>query len=180
MNTRERVSFRKLVCPECSAKGSIQRILLGMPEAEFDYTHFQSGGCVIQGGGLDPDVGCALCEWSGFRNDLDDLVEWRLDDMKQQELLGEDYEVLYYWDVVEKGVHFEYESYAGGDGEMDVETQFIMPTSEFHKVYELFDIDIALDIAEAIHLISDSQRGEELYDALGAEIAVIDKFVFMN
>jgi len=151
-----------------------------MPEAEFDYTHFQSGGCVIQGGGLDPDVGCALCEWSGFRNDLDDLVGWRLDDMKQQELLGEAYEVLYYWDVVEKGVHFEYESYAGSGGEMDVETQFIMPISEFHKVYELFDIDIALDIAEAIHLISDSQRGEELYDALGTDIAVVDKFVWMN
>jgi hypothetical protein len=180
METRERVSFRKLVCPECSTKGSIQRILLGMPESEFDYTHFQSGGCVIQGGGLDPDVGCARCGWSGFRNDLDDLVEWRLDDMKQQELLGEDYGVLYYWDVVEKGVHFEFESYAGDDGGMDVETQFIMPTSEFHKVYELFDIDTSLDIAEAIQLISDSQRGEELYDALGTEIGLVDKFVFMN
>jgi len=179
METRERVSFRKLVCPECSAKGSIQRILLGMPESEFDYTHFQSGGCVLQGPGLDPDVGCASCGWSGFRNDLDDQVEWRLD-MTQQELLGEDYGVLYYWDVVEKGVHFEYESYAGADGGMDVETQFIMPVSEFHKVYQLFDIDASLDIAEAIQLISDSQRGEELYDALGTEIGLVDKFVFMN
>ena len=179
METRERVSFRKLVCPECSAKGSIQRILLGMPESEFDYTHFQSGGCVLQGPGLDPDVGCARCGWSGFRNDLDDQVEWRLD-MTQQELLNEEYEVLYYWDVVEKGVHFEYESYAGADGGMDVETQFIMPVSEFPKVYELFDIDIALDISEAIHLISDSQRGEELYDALGTEIGLVDNFVFMN
>jgi hypothetical protein len=106
-------------------------------------------------------------------------VEWRLD-MTQQELLNEEYEVLYYWDVVEKGVHFEFESYAGDDGGMDVETQFIMPTSEFHKVYQLFDIDTSLDIAEAIQLISDSQRGEELYDALGTEIGLVDKFVFMN
>ena len=180
MNTRERVAFRKLVCPECSATGSIQRILNGMPESEFDYTHFQSGGCVLEGPGLDPDVGCASCGWRGFRNNLDDLVEQRLDDMKQQELLNEEYEVLYYWDVVEKGVHFEYESFAGSDGGMDVETQFIMPTSEFHKVYELFDIDASLDIAEAIHKISNSQRGEQLYDALGIEIEVIDKFVSMN
>lgn len=100
--------------------------------------------------------------------------------MNQQELLNAECEVLYYWDVVEKGVHFEYESFAGSDGGMDVETQFIMPTSEFHKVYELFDIDVSLDIAEAIHKISNSQRGEQLYDALGIEIEVIDKFVFMN
>jgi hypothetical protein len=179
MKAKERVSFKKLVCPGCSAQGSIQRILNGMPEPEFDYLHFLSGGCVLQGQGLDPDVGCVFCEWVGFRNGLDDLVGWRLADMKQEELLNKEFEVLYYWDLVEKGVHFEYESYAGTAGGMDVETQFIMPTSEFHKVYEIFDIDTALDIAQAIHLISSSERGEELYDALGTEIDVIDKFVWM-
>lgn len=180
MNTRERISFKNLVCPQCAAQGSIQRILNGMPEPEFDHGNFISGGCVLQGGGLDPDVGCVSCEWTGFRNGLDDLVEWRLDDMKQQELLNEEYEVLYYWDVVEKGVHFEYESFGGSDGSMDVETQFIMPTSEFHKVYEMFDVDLSLDIAQAIHQISSSGRGEEFSDALGVEIVVVDKFVWMS
>ena len=182
MNTQERVSFRNLVCPECSAKSSIQRILNGMPEPEFDYPHFLSGGCVLQGRGMDPDVGCTSCGWTGFRNDLDDLMNGWLNelDKKQQELLDEEYGVLYYWDEVEKGVHFEFESYASGDGGMDVETQFIMPTSEFHKVYELFDIDPSLGISQAINLISESQRGEELADALGTEIGLVDKFVWMS
>lgn len=102
--------------------------------------------------------------------------------MKQQELLSVDNEVLYFWDITEKGVHFEYES-AGRPGSafsMDSEIQFTMPISEFHKVYAMFGIDTSLDIAQAIHEISNSGRGEAFYDALGTEIEVIDKFVWMN
>ena len=102
--------------------------------------------------------------------------------MKQQELLSADNEVLYFWDITEKGVHFEYESLGtpGSAFSMDSEIQFTMPISEFHKVYEMFSISTSLDIAEAIHAISGSGRGEAFYDALGTEIEVIDKFVWMN
>lgn len=102
--------------------------------------------------------------------------------MKQQELISADNEVLYFWDITEKGVHFEYESIGrpGSAFSMDSEIQFTMPISEFHKVYEMFDINTSLDIAQAILEISGSGRGEAFYDALGTEIEVIDKFVWMN
>lgn len=102
--------------------------------------------------------------------------------MKQQELLNEEHEVLYFWDITEQGVHFEYESVGrpGSAFSMDTEIQFTMPISEFHKVYEMFGIDTSLDIAQAILAISGSGRGEAFYDALGTEIEVIDKFVWMN
>jgi hypothetical protein len=180
MRATEREAFRKLTCPECLKVGVIRRILWGMPGEDFDHRRFASGGCVMNGD--DPDVRCMECMWEGFRNQLDSLFEEMLMPVKQNELLNEEGEVLYYWDVTEKGVHFEFES-SGVPGtafSMDMEVQFVMPESEYLKMKEMLGIAPDVDIEDAINEISGTESAEELCDALNSTIAVVDRFVWMN
>jgi hypothetical protein len=180
MATRERVNFRKLVCPECKETGAIMRILWGMPGDDFDYRRFASGGCIVSG--EDPDVTCRKCMWEGFRNQLDSLFEETLMPMKQNVLLSEEGIELYYWDVSERGIHFEFES-SGVPGtafSMDMEVQFVVPESEFLNLKQLFGIAADVDIEDAINEISGTERAEELCDAFNSTIKVVDRSVWMN
>ena len=52
--------------------GKLRKILYGMPDPEtFDFEKYAVGGCCIFGDGLDPDIRCRACEWSGFRDKLE-------------------------------------------------------------------------------------------------------------
>jgi hypothetical protein len=180
MRATEREAFRKLTCPQCHKVGVIRRLLWGMPGEDFDHRRYASGGCVMEGD--DPDVRCGNCMWEGFRNQLDGLFEEMLMPMKQNELLSEEGEVLYYWDVTDKGVHFEFES-SGVPGtafSMDMEVQFVMPESEYLKMKEMFGLDPDLEIGAALDEISGTEFAEELCDDLNSTIKVVDKFVWMN
>jgi hypothetical protein len=110
------------------------------------------------------------------------LFEEMLMPVKQNELLSEDGEVLYYWDVTEKGIHFEFES-SGVPGtafSMDMEVQLVMPESEFPTMKAMFGIAADVDIEDALNEISGTGFAEEFYDALNSTIKVVDKFVWMN
>ena len=53
-------------CPECGEIGTICKILWGMPtEQAFESGDFVIGGCMVQGEGLDPKIGCLSCSWTG-------------------------------------------------------------------------------------------------------------------
>jgi hypothetical protein len=180
MRTTGRETFRKLICPECQKVGVIRRILWGMPGEDFDHRRFASGGCVMTGD--DPEVQCSVCMWKGYRNQLDTLFEEMLMPVKQNELLNEEGAVLYYWDVTEKGVHFEFES-SGVPGtafSMDMEVQFVMPESEYLKMKEMFGIEADVDIEDAINEISGTEFAEKLCDALNSTITVVDRNVWIN
>jgi hypothetical protein len=180
MKAAKRQAFRNLACPQCHKAGVIRRLLWGMPGEDFDHRRFASGGCVMNGD--DPDVQCSECLWEGFRNQLDGLFEEMLMPVKQNELLNEAGEVLYYWDVTDKGVHFEFESSGipGTAFSMDMEVQFVMPESEYLKMKEMFGIESDVDIEDAINEISGTEFAEELCDALNSTITVVDRFVWMN
>ena len=68
MTTKPRTALRMLLCPECAQKGTIQRIIYGLPDPEnFDFEKYAVGGCCITGDGSDADIRCKACDWSGFR-----------------------------------------------------------------------------------------------------------------
>jgi hypothetical protein len=182
METSERQAFRKLTCPLCKRVGVIMRILYGMPGEDFDHLHFASGGCIMEGRGMDHDVTCRKCDWSGHRNELDSLISKEMLDMSQRELLDEDGELIYYWDLTDVGLHFEIELYGtpGDAFSMDSEVQFTVPESEFAKIYKMFEIDVSTDIGDAIQEISDSGRGTQLWESLEGAINVVDKNVWMS
>ena len=70
---RRRRSIKLLVCPECGQIGTFREILYGMPIREsFDFEKYAVGGCCIFGDGVDPDIRCRACEWSGFRDKLEE------------------------------------------------------------------------------------------------------------
>ena len=50
-------------CPNCLTKGSLRKILWGMPDGEPDDTKYVLGGCCITGD--DPDFACINCDWQG-------------------------------------------------------------------------------------------------------------------
>ena len=53
--------------------GTFRKILYGMPIYEsFDFEKYAVGGCCMFGDGLDPDIQCRACEWSGFRDKLEE------------------------------------------------------------------------------------------------------------
>ena len=91
-------------------------------------------------------------------------------------------EPLYYWSVNDKGIHFQFEFRPESDdpSDADMEVQFIMPHSEYYKVYEQFEIDATTPMENAIAIISDSGRGDQLVEALNEQIEVEDKFLWMN
>ncbi len=63
--TSKRVRLSTASCPRCGEKGSLKKILYGMPGADFDYEKYIVGGCVISD--IDPEIGCSLCGWEGLR-----------------------------------------------------------------------------------------------------------------
>lgn len=69
MVTKRRMRLNLLVCPGCSAVGTLRKIIYGMPDPEtFDFEKFAVGGCCMNGDGSDPDISCRVCEWSGIRD----------------------------------------------------------------------------------------------------------------
>ena len=71
MTTKRRKSIRTLICPDCGEIGTLRKILYGMPDPEtFDFEKYAVGGCCVSPDGIDPDVACKACGWSGFRDEL--------------------------------------------------------------------------------------------------------------
>ena len=70
---RRRRSIKLLVCPECGQIGTLRTILYGMPDPEsFDFEKYAVGGCCVSPDGIDPDIRCTECEWSGVRDKLEE------------------------------------------------------------------------------------------------------------
>ena len=65
--TSKRVRLSAASCPNCDEKGSLKRILYGMPGSDFDHEKYIVGGCVISS--LDPEIGCSRCGWEGMRGE---------------------------------------------------------------------------------------------------------------
>jgi hypothetical protein len=44
-----------------------------MPDPEsFDFEKYAVGGCCMNGDGSDPDISCRECDWSGFRDNMEE------------------------------------------------------------------------------------------------------------
>jgi hypothetical protein len=70
---RRRRSIKLLICPSCQQIGTFREIIYGMPIRDsFDFEEYAVGGCCMFGDGLDPDIQCRACEWSGFRDKLEE------------------------------------------------------------------------------------------------------------
>ena len=70
---RRRRSIKLLTCPECGQIGTLRKILYGMPDPEtFDFEKYAVGGCCVSPGGIDPDVNCRACDWSGIRDAMEE------------------------------------------------------------------------------------------------------------
>ena len=159
---------------------------MGMPGADFNHERYDSGGCMVSPG-LDPDVICRSCLWSGFRIQLDALMvsnEILLADefgVTQNEFYNTDGELSYFWDVSDKGVNFEFEANGayGTTFSMDMEIQFMIPESEYQNVKELFNIAADVDIDDAIEQISGSKFADDFCDSLNSTIKVVDRNVWI-
>ena len=69
VKAKRRPQLRTLTCPECNERGLFRVILWGMPEAEFDYVKFASGGCCLPS--LNPpDCRCSGCGFDGYRDQI--------------------------------------------------------------------------------------------------------------
>jgi ribosomal protein L37AE/L43A len=65
---RKRITLRNARCPKCGKKGTLKRILWGMPSAEIDLAKFIVGGCCPP---KNPhEVGCSRCDWTGWRGSI--------------------------------------------------------------------------------------------------------------
>jgi hypothetical protein len=185
--TYARVPFRNLVCPECKEMGSMRRRLMGMPGADFNHARYESGGCMVDPG-FDHDLICTKCDWEGFRIQLDASMvpnEFLLEDVfgvSQEEFYNASGDLLYFWDVGDTGVNFEFESNGayGTPFSMDMEIQFIIPESEYPKVKELFGIDADVDISDAIEEISGSALADDFCDSLNSDIKVVSRSVWIS
>lgn len=87
---------------------------------------------------------------------------------------------LYYWNAVDNGIRFEFEYYARDADEGDLEISFTMPRSEYHKVYEKYEIAESVPMEEAIAQISDSGRGAQLQKDLMESIERVDPFSWLS
>jgi hypothetical protein len=102
--------------------------------------------------------------------------------MAEKELKDSKGRVLYYWSVVENGIHFSFEVYGvkGTAFSGDSEIIFTMPHSEYHKVYQKYGIDPNVPMDIAIEQISESGRGAELAKDLSGEIERVDQFHWIS
>jgi hypothetical protein len=138
--------------------------------------------------GFDPDLICMKCAWEGFRIQLDASMvpnEFLLEDVfgvSQEEFYNAAGDLLYFWDVGDTGVNFEFESNGayGTPFSMDMEIQFIIPESEYPKVKELFGIDADVDISDAIEEISGSSLADDFCDSLNSDIKVVNRSVWIS
>ncbi len=64
-----RPQLRMLNCPSCGQRGLLKAILWGMPEEEFDYDNFASGGCVIPSSSP-PDCRCSGCGVDAYSDEI--------------------------------------------------------------------------------------------------------------
>ena len=67
-------------CPECEGKGTIRKIIYGLPFKEPDASKYMLGGCVMMLG-WDFDIGCCECSWRSFstvakRKEFEGLTAW--------------------------------------------------------------------------------------------------------
>jgi hypothetical protein len=73
MTTKRRKRINGLVCPGCSEIGTLRKIIYDMPDPEsFDFEKYAVGGCCMNGDGSDPDISCRECDWSGFRDNMEE------------------------------------------------------------------------------------------------------------
>ena len=102
--------------------------------------------------------------------------------MAEKQLKDSKGRVLYYWSVVDKGIHFNFEVYGkkGTAFSGDSEIIFTMPHSEYHKIYEKYAIDPNVPMDVAIEQISNSGRGAELAEDLSGDIARVDQFHWIS
>ena len=44
-----------------------------MPDPEtFDFEKYAVGGCCVSPDGIDPDVNCRACDWSGYQDGMEE------------------------------------------------------------------------------------------------------------
>ena len=73
MSSKHRQRLRSITCPGCLEKGTLRKILYGMPDPEtFDFEKYAVGGCCVSPKGIDPDVKCRTCDWSGYRDAMEE------------------------------------------------------------------------------------------------------------
>ena len=71
MTTRRYKRISNFACPACSEIGTLRKIIYGMPDPEtFYFEKYAVGGCCVSPDGIDPDVACEACGWSGFRDEV--------------------------------------------------------------------------------------------------------------
>jgi len=68
MVTKRRTALHLITCPKCGQVGTMQRIIYGLPDDDFDFEKYAVGGCCITGDGSDPDICCKGCGWRGLRD----------------------------------------------------------------------------------------------------------------
>jgi hypothetical protein len=87
---------------------------------------------------------------------------------------------IYYWQVIDSGIRFNFEYFAEPDTifNEDLEVIFTMPTSEFIKIYKKFGIDLKVPMPELIQYLSDTGKGEELVEELVENIKQTDRFTW--
>jgi hypothetical protein len=64
-----RLQLRSLNCPNCNGRGLMKTILWGMPEEDFDYDKYASGGCVVPNN-PPPDCRCTGCGEDFYRDEI--------------------------------------------------------------------------------------------------------------
>ena len=68
MSKEKRITFKTAPCPACGTKGSIRKILWGMPSSDIEFEKYAIGGCCIPEN--PPEIACSECAWSGWRGSL--------------------------------------------------------------------------------------------------------------
>jgi hypothetical protein len=65
---RKRITLKTARCPKCHKKGTLKRILWGIPSAETNTDNYIIGGCCLP---ENPhEIGCTRCSWTGWRGSL--------------------------------------------------------------------------------------------------------------
>ena len=73
--------LRASACPRCGKVETLQRIIYGLPDEDFDFDKNISGGCVMSEDS--PSIGCIECGWLGIQSpftgeviDVDERELW--------------------------------------------------------------------------------------------------------